>query len=161
MLGAALFIILILGLTSFANYVIQGSQDYNFDSVAKNVKQEMIRVVNHDISNDENNIEDFIGRVAVYLEASYPDASFLFILGNESSVTFMNYADSDENLIEVEGVVFASPVNGLSQTLNNPVVDQYIIKLNGVDHVAEIYPSTQVYFAIEQVEKNEAFVGFA
>jgi hypothetical protein len=161
LIGASLFIILILGLTSFSNYIESESGNYRFDEIAKNVKNEMVRVVEYDISNGDSSLEDFINKTSVYLRKNYPDASFIFIYGEETNINFLNYASSNGKLIKVDGVSFQSPTNGLSENLNNMGSDTYTIKLNGVDYIANVYPSIQVYFAIEQIEKNEAFVGFA
>lgn len=159
LIGAALFIMIVVGFTSLSNYVLPSSTDYNFDLVASNIKTEMVSVVEHDMQNAESNLQDFVDKTGIHLRNTYPDASFLFIFGNTSGATMINHAINTESLIEVEGVSFTSADDTV--TLNSPVNTSYTIKLNGVDYIAKFYTDTQVYFAIEKQEKDEIFVGFA
>ena len=159
-IGAALFIMIIIGFTSLSNYVLPSAADYNFDIVANNIKMEMVKVVEHDIKNSESNLRDFVNKTGVHLRNTYPDASFLFIFGNTTEATMINYAIADDKLLEVVGQSF-NLSDGMAETFNSPGHASYTIKLNGVDYIAKFYSHTQVYFAIEKQEKDEIFVGFA
>jgi hypothetical protein len=145
LMGAMLFVLIFFSLVAINNSVMATSSNYHFNYLAQNIKAEMVRVIEHDIKNSENNLEDFINLTAGYLEKSYPGARFIFIYGDrDSNMTLRNYTN---------GV--------LTSTLKSQVGNNITIELNGVNYVAEVYPSTQVYFAIEKIEGNDVFVSFA
>lgn len=144
LIGAMLFIIIILGMASVDNFVVSNSPNYNFDFIAKNVKSEMVRVVEKDINTGGDNLGDFINLTAAHIIRSYPGADFLFVYGNSTQINFVNYIGGVRN-----------------ETFNSSVGDSITIKLNGENYFARVYPSNQVYFGIEKIEKNGVFIGFA
>ena len=144
LIGAVLFAVVILSLVAFNNKIVLGSPNYDFDSVARNVKGEMVKVVESEIISDQGGrIEDFIENVSVYLGRSYPGADFIFIYGNNSGAFLINYSEGEKT----------------QDTYTNE--NNITLELNGVEYVAELYSNEQVYFAIEKIGENEAFVGFA
>tara|TARA_Y100000310_G_scaffold228122_1_gene230405 strand:- start:188 stop:613 length:426 start_codon:yes stop_codon:yes gene_type:complete len=141
-MGALLFILIILGIGVMKNFVVNSSANYNFDFIAKNVKSEMVRVVEYDIKTSGDNLTSFINLTADYLQRSYPGVNLTFIYGTSANVTIASYTN---------GILTKRLISGSNVT----------IELNGEDYIAELYQSKQVYFAIEKIEENEAFIGFA
>jgi hypothetical protein len=143
LIGAMLFILIIIGLTAVGNFVIPGSPDYDFEFVAENIKSEMVRVVEYDIKNSEDKLGDFINLTSIYLQKSYPGANFSFIYGDSSNITIIKYfGETNRSVVDDSGT-------------------NLTVQLNGEDYFAEFYPSRQVYFAIEKREGDNVFVGFA
>ena len=143
LMGAMLLILVLITLVAFENKVVKNSPNYRFDFLANNIKQEMAHVVEHDIKNKENNLENFINLTADYLFESYPQSNLYFIYGNTSSVKTIMYTDESR-----------------TETFNSSV-DNITIELNDENYVAKLYSSTQVYFAIEKIEKDGVYIGFA
>jgi hypothetical protein len=144
LIGATLFILLIVGMAALMNTVVLDSTSYDFNFVANNIKSEMVRVVEHDIKYSGDSLEDFINKTAVYLERSYPVASFIFIYGNKTSLKVLNYTRGD-----------------LYGSTHDAVDSSFSIDLNGESYIMDIYPTTQVYFAITKKEDENVFIGFA
>ena len=158
LVGSFLFIIMILGIGLLQNAIFHNSPDYQFEYLAKNIQNEMLKTLEYEIITGEEKIENFTDLTSKYLTESYPNANFMFIYGLEN-FSFSSRIFDSEIPFEVKGLNFES--GSQKQFKVYSIDDNISITLNEGTLSVPIYPGGIAHFLIILEENGEVFIGFS
>lgn len=93
-LAAVIISAIVLSIGTISNYALVNNNPRNFDDFSLGIKKETGAVVDYSVysgfTNDED-LKNFIDLLSTYVADKEPDSSFIFIYGNEDSITLENH----------------------------------------------------------------------
>jgi len=157
-IGAAIIILIIMGLTSTVNIASVTPKQIKFFDISDNFEKESVKIVDYGVYTEtasiNQKVSDFYENYSRYALASYPDAYISFVYGNESSSTYgeLNVTEASICLGTSEGCLPPESNDLKTPSTSSTHGDKVIVSVgrdisgNKVNYTFALKPNEKFYF---------------
>jgi len=163
LLAAVIIAVVIINLGITANKATVNNEPEDFVDSTYNIHKEAIAVIDYEIYtniSDEEDLEDFIDKLAIDVKDKDPDSNFMFIYGNDALMKFKNFGSEDaiveDEIVKGNGRIVISSICAPGGTcLNIPISIGYFNNSYGYTEITNL--SGQNTFDIDIGEDTFTF----